>query len=110
MYWFSFSCFFISFNLILSTFFQKIKINNYVLKVKGKENLTKIVDEFTAKNPDIKLKYMDCNHPFNINIDIDKNRIFKNGIKTFPVLEGLFPHFSHIDKRVDLSFVYNILL
>lgn len=93
-------------NLVPVTYWTGLLNRNY-LTIKGKEDLLKIADEFAQKNPGLKLKYMDCNHPFSIDIDISKNFIFKDGIKIFPVFEGLFPHFSHSGDKVDLAFVYN---
>lgn len=83
-------------NLAPVSYWTALLNRNYITQ-KGKEKLELIAERFSSKNPGMKLKYMDCNHPLKINI----------GEKNIWILESLFPHLSHIGDKADIAFIYN---
>lgn len=84
-------------NLVPVTYWTAIFMRNYIT-VEGSENTTKLSEVFAKRYPGLKVKYMDCNYPFRINIP---------GKSNVPILEGLAPHLSHNGDKVDIAFVYN---
>jgi len=94
-------------NLVPVTYWTTIFMRNYITE-EGKEKLLKIADEFAQKHPGLKVKYMDCNYPFNLPTPtIPKGYISKKEVETFPLTEGLIPHISHKGNKADIAFVYN---
>jgi hypothetical protein len=53
--------------LVPVSYWTAIFGRNYI-KSKGRAKLETITEAFVKKHPDLKLKYMDCNYPFYINI------------------------------------------
>jgi hypothetical protein len=84
-------------NLIPVSYWTAIFNRNYI-KSEGKNKLEEIANTFVKNNPEIKVKYMDCNFPFRINI---------NGSSNVWILEGLIPHITHDGNKVDLALVFN---
>jgi len=73
-------------------------LNRHYITISGKKQLLSLAKEYNSAHPEIKLKYMDCNHPFFIPI---------NGENTTPVLEGLLLHITHTGNKADIALVYN---
>lgn len=84
-------------NLIPVSYWTAIFNRNYI-KSEGKTKLEEIANNFEKKYPELKVKYMDCNFPFRINIK-GKNNTW--------ILEGLIPHITHDGNKVDLALVFN---
>jgi len=86
--------------LVPVTYWTAILGRNYI-KSAGRAKLETIAAAFVKKHPNLKVKYMDCNYPFRF-IGSDEESE-KNG---FPILEGLFPHFTHLGDKADIALIY----
>ena len=84
-------------NLIPVSYWTAILNRNYI-KSEGKIKLEEIANNFEKKYPELKVKYMDCNFPFRINIKGQNNTW---------ILEGLIPHITHDGNKADIALVYN---
>ena len=84
-------------NLVPVTFWNVLLFRNYIIK-SGKEKMVKIADEFAQKHPGLKVKYMDCNYPFNFNFIKNKNTW---------ILKGLLPHKTHVGDVADIALIFN---
>ena len=87
--------------LVPVTYWTAIFGRNYI-KSEGRDKLETIAEAFVKKHPELKVKYMDCNYPFRF---IGSDEIHKN--TGFPILEGLFPHFTHLGDKADIALIYN---
>ena len=58
--------------LVPVTYWTAIFGRNYI-KSEGRAKLETIAEAFVKKHPDLKVKYMDCNYPFSVNIPGKKN-------------------------------------
>ena len=67
--------------LVPVSYWTAIFGRNYI-KSQGKKKLESISKAFVKKRPNLKVKYMDCNYPFHINMPGEKN---------VWILEGLLP-------------------
>jgi hypothetical protein len=83
--------------LVPVTYWTAIFGRNYI-KSEGRAKLETIAEAYVKKHPDLKVKYMDCNYPFRINI---------TGKKNVWILEGLLPHITHDGTKADIALVYN---
>lgn len=83
--------------LVPVTYWTAIFGRNYI-KSEGRAKLETIAEDFIKKHPELKVKYMDCNYPFRINI---------TGKKNVWILEGLLPHITHDGTKADIALVYN---
>jgi hypothetical protein len=83
--------------LVPVTYWTAIFGRNYI-KSEGRAKLENIAEAYVKKHPDLKVKYMDCNYPFRINIP---------GTKNVWILEGLLPHITHDGTKADIALVYN---
>ncbi len=83
--------------LVPVTYWTAIFGRNYI-KSEGRAKLETIAEAYVKKYPDLKVKYMDCNYPFRINI---------TGKKNVWILEGLLPHITHDGTKADIALVYN---
>jgi hypothetical protein len=83
--------------LVPVTYWTAIFGRNYI-KSEGRARLETIAEAYVKKHPDLKVKYMDCNYPFRINI---------TGKKNVWILEGLLPHITHDGTKADIALVYN---
>lgn len=83
--------------LVPVTYWTAIFGRNYI-KSEGRAKLESIAEAYVKKHPDLKVKYMDCNYPFRINI---------TGKKNVWILEGLLPHITHDGTKADIALVYN---
>jgi hypothetical protein len=87
--------------LVPVSYWTAIFGRNYIMS-KGRAKLETIAEAFIKKHPELKVKYMDCNYPFNfIGSDATHEEI------GFPILEGLFPHITHDGTKADIALVYN---
>jgi hypothetical protein len=87
--------------LVPVTYWTAIFGRNYI-KSEGRDKLETIAEAFVKKHPELKVKYMDCNYPFRF---IGSDEIHED--TGFPILEGLFPHFSHLGDKADIALIYN---
>jgi hypothetical protein len=87
--------------LVPVTYWTAIFGRNYI-KSEGRDKLETIAEAFVKKHPELKVKYMDCNYPFRF---IGSDEIHEE--TGFPILEGLFPHFSHLGDKADIALIYN---
>ena len=83
--------------LVPVTYWTAIFGRNYI-KSEGRAKLENIAEAYVKKHPDLKVKYMDCNYPFRINMP---------GTKNVWILEGLLPHITHDGTKADIALVYN---
>lgn len=83
--------------LVPVTYWTAIFGRNYI-KSEGRAKLETIAEAYVKKYPDLKVKYMDCNYPFRINMP---------GTKNVWILEGLLPHITHDGTKADIALVYN---
>jgi hypothetical protein len=83
--------------LVPVTYWTAIFGRNYI-KSEGRAKLETIAEAFVKKHPDLKVKYMDCNYPFSVNIPGKKNTW---------ILEGLLPHITHDGTKADIALIYN---
>jgi hypothetical protein len=83
--------------LVPVTYWTAIFGRNYIKSV-GRAKLVTIAEAFVKKHPDLKVKYMDCNYPFRVNIPGKKNTW---------ILEGLLPHITHDGTKADIALIYN---
>lgn len=90
--------------LVPVTYWTAIFGRNYI-KSEGRDKLETIAEAFVKKHPELKVKYMDCNYPFNIPTRTIK--ILGKKRKTFPLTEGLIPHITHDGTKADIALVYN---
>ena len=88
--------------LVPVSYWTAIFGRNYIIS-EGRDKLEKITSEFVKSNPNIKVKYMDCNYPFRFK-GSDNHINLGEG---FPILEGLFPHLTHFGDKADIALVYN---
>jgi len=79
------------------SYWTAIFCRNYV-KSHGRDRLEKIAAGFVSKHPNLKVKYMDCNYPFIIDVP---------GMENALILVGLVPHISHDGTKADIAFIYN---
>ncbi|NDB34749.1 MAG: hypothetical protein EB023_05275 [Flavobacteriia bacterium] len=84
-------------NLVPVTYWNVVFMRNYII-TSGKEKMVKIADEFAQKHPGLKVKYMDCNYPFNFNFIKNKNTW---------ILKGLLPHKTHTGDAADIALIFN---
>jgi hypothetical protein len=87
--------------LVPVTYWTAIFGRNYI-KSEGRDKLETIAEAFVKKHPELKVKYMDCNYPFRF---IGSDEIHED--TGFPILEGLFPHFTHLGDKADIALIYN---
>jgi hypothetical protein len=87
--------------LVPVTYWTAIFGRNYI-KSEGRDKLETIAEAFVKKHPELKVKYMDCNYPFRF---IGSDEIHEE--TGFPILEGLFPHFTHLGDKADIALIYN---
>ena len=86
--------------LVPVTYWTAIFGRNYI-KSEGRTKLESIAEAYVKKHPDLKVKYMDCNYPFRF-IGSDEKHVNIG----FPILEGLFPHFTHLGDKADIALIY----
>jgi hypothetical protein len=87
-------------NLVPVSYWTCILNRNYINR-EGKTHLLNLSQDFVAQHPNCQVKYMDCNFPFRFVTSKHGN---SSGI---PIIEGLFPHFSHVGNKADIAFIYN---
>jgi hypothetical protein len=83
--------------LVPVTYWTAIFGRNYI-KSEGRAKLENIAEAYVKKHPDLKVKYMDCNYPFRINIP---------GTKNVWILQGLLPHITHDGTKADIALIYD---
>ena len=84
--------------LVPVTYWTAIFGRNYI-KSEGRAKLETIAESFAKIHPELKVKYMDCNYPFRINVSWSESNTW--------ILEGLLPHITHDGNKIDIALVYN---
>jgi hypothetical protein len=75
-------------------------LNRHYIRTNGRNELIAQADAFAKAHPGAKIVYMDCNYPFRF---VNSNDPNEHGI---PIIEGLFPHFTHVGNKADIAFIY----